>query len=94
MNEGGSEQAQEALALLRESQHLGLVPADLDGFDADAFARLCKGTFIRMYRIIKLEPDRYMQVVLFKTWNEIVAPQLLVIGDLLLPDSPFLLPRS
>jgi hypothetical protein len=92
-HEEESEQAQEALSLLRETEHLGIFPADLEGFDAEAYAALCKRYFIRVYRIIKLEGNRYTQVMLFKTWSEILAPQLLVLGDLLLPDSPFLLPK-
>jgi len=82
-----------ALEFLQQTQNFGLLPDDIETFDLQEYIKLCHKSYSKLLRIAKMENDQQLIRILLSLWNEVIGPQLILVGELLIPSSQFLLPK-
>lgn len=86
------ESAAKAFALLKQTQNLGVASQSCKNMDMDTFAQLCKTYFDEMSGTLRSARDPRIKVGILMMWNEIIAPQLIIFGELLFSQT-FLIPN-
>lgn len=85
--------AEQALQLLDEFQYCGILPFEILEFTEEKFINYCRRLYVVVYELKEKAESEDMEGAMVGLWNEIVGPQLILVAELLLPDSQFLLPK-
>lgn len=81
----------QALALLKKTQNLQIIPHDLESLDKEAFEQLCKKYYATLMELVQKAESKELKSAILTMWHKIIGPQLIILGELRFSKT-FLLP--
>lgn len=86
-----SHTAKEALMLVIQLENFGIMPSNPDDFDEKKYEELCNLYYIRFNELKENAESDELKGAMIAVWNEILGPQLIILGELLFSDN-YMLP--